>query len=117
LLVRHAKYSKIGGATGSVGDPSGRSSERTALAPDALARNIASIEAQIKRLFKRGISFAAGRMGTAAREGTIEFKDNAEWTAKMSLLEFLSGPGKRARVGVMLARDSYANHRSTSIHS
>lgn len=97
---------QVGGATGSVGDPSGRSSERSALSPDVLAQNISAISRQVTGLFERGVPFAAKRAGLPeSTASNVEFLNNYDWIGKMSLLDFLSGPGKRARVATMLSRE------------
>lgn len=91
-----------------MGDPSGRSSERNALSEDVLDSNITAISSQVRTLFTRGVPFAAERSGLPpddTRTTNVLFANNNDWIGRMSLLEFLSGPGKRARVSVMLARD------------
>lgn len=106
---------QIGGATGSVGDPSGRSTERNALSPAQLNENIEAITNQVEKFLKRGVPFARSR--TVARHGLVEgegrlegggrVENNLDWLGGMGLLEFLSTVGKSARVSTMLARESY----------
>lgn len=108
-------YCQIGGATGSVGDPSGRSTERQSLDPVVLASNIASITSQVTTFLDRGVPFALSRTNKRYGEpddglsdrGEIKVVDNLEWLGGMGLLEFLSGVGKTARMATMLSRDRY----------
>lgn len=88
----HRPLALIGGATGMIGDPSGRSSERNLLGPAELAANKEGIAAQIDRL-----------MGAAA---DWELVDNADWTADVRLLDFLRDVGKHVTVNQMTARES-----------
>lgn len=101
------KRLQVGGATGSVGDPSGRSTERTALSQDTLDHNVASISSQVRHLFQQGVPFAAKRGGSDPDQAksNVAFVNNRDWTGNLSLLDFLSGPGKRARVSTMLSRE------------
>jgi tyrosyl-tRNA synthetase len=89
----HRPIALAGGATGMVGDPSGRSDERNLLDADALARNVAAIEEQIRRV-----------VDLSERSG--ELVDNRTWTVPLTLLDFLRDVGKHATVNQMLARDS-----------
>jgi tyrosyl-tRNA synthetase len=84
-----------GGATGMVGDPSGRSSERNLLTREQLDHNIACIKAQLSRL----LDFTA--VANPAR-----LVDNADWIAPFSFLDFLRDVGKHFSLNVMLAKDS-----------
>jgi tyrosyl-tRNA synthetase len=91
----HHAIALAGGATGMVGDPSGRSSERNLLTREQLDHNIACIKAQLSRL----LDFTA--TGNPAR-----LVDNADWIAPFSFLEFLRDVGKHFSLNVMLAKDS-----------
>jgi tyrosyl-tRNA synthetase len=88
----HRPIALAGGATGMVGDPSGRSEERNLLDADTLAANVAAIKDQIARVL--------------GPEGTWELVDNLDWTAELGLLDFLREVGKHATVNQMLARES-----------
>ncbi|KAK8847675.1 tyrosine-tRNA ligase [Kwoniella newhampshirensis] len=120
----HQSICLIGGATGSIGDPSGRSTERKSLTSEELAHNVAGITSQVHRFFTRGESYFSqrgvieDRKGKGkAMEGAVEEErrtgvmvlDNYEWTKGVSLLDFLRTVGKAARVSVMLSRDSVKN--------
>ncbi|OYV00992.1 MAG: tyrosine--tRNA ligase, partial [Verrucomicrobiales bacterium VVV1] len=84
-----------GGATGMIGDPSGKSAERNLLTREQLSHNVASIKSQLARL----LDFDAA--GNPAR-----LVDNADWTAPLSYLDFLRDVGKYFSLNVMLAKDS-----------
>lgn len=94
-LAGHRPIALAGGATGMIGDPSGRSEERNLLDGDALAANLAAIEAQLRALL-------AGSECSA----DVVFVDNGDWTNSLPLIEFLRDVGKHATVNQMLARES-----------
>lgn len=101
---------QIGGATGSVGDPSGRSTERNALSPEELNANAEAITAQVTSFLARGVPFALTRTSSRngageVKGGTVRVENNLEWLGGMGLLKFLSTVGKTARMGVMLSRE------------
>ncbi len=91
----HHAITLAGGATGMVGDPSGKSAERNLLTPEQLAHNVACVKVQLSRL----LDF--DRAGNPAR-----LVNNADWTAPYSYLEFLRDIGKHFSINVMLAKDS-----------
>lgn len=91
----HHVLALAGGATGMVGDPSGRSSERNLLTREQLAHNIACIKAQLARLLDFEVVANPARL-----------VDNADWTAPISYLDFLRDIGKYFSLNVMLAKDS-----------
>jgi len=92
----HEPVALIGGATGMIGDPSGRSEERNLLSPEELAANVAGVEAQIRRILGSG-------SGAAARHHVV---NNAEWMRGVGYLEFLRDVGKHVPLSQMLAKDS-----------
>ncbi len=94
-LAGHHAISLAGGATGMVGDPSGKSAERNLLTREQLAQNVASIKGQLARL----LDFECA--GNPAR-----LMDNADWTAPISFLDFLRDIGKHFSVNAMMAKDS-----------
>jgi tyrosyl-tRNA synthetase len=105
---------QVGGATGTIGDPSGRSSERTFLDKAQLEANVAAITVQYERFLARGQAYADARLvGDAKVEAvgpvqTPKVVNNMEWFGQMSLLDFLRGTGKHARVQTMLNKDRCA---------
>lgn len=85
----------IGGATGRVGDPSGRSQERPLLDEDTLAKNTRAIRCSIEEILRRD-----------SHHAEITVVDNYDWFKDVTLLDFLRDAGKFARLGTMLAKDS-----------
>lgn len=94
-LAGHHPIALAGGATGMIGDPSGKSAERNLLTREQLAHNVACIKTQLARL----LDFEAA--GNPAR-----LVDNADWTAPLSYLDFLRDVGKFFSLNIMLAKDS-----------
>jgi len=94
-LFGHHPIAVAGGATGSIGDPSGRNSERQLLTTEVLNANIANQKEQLQRWldFNRPTNPAL-------------LVDNASWTAPVSFLEFLRDIGKHFSVNVMVGKES-----------
>jgi tyrosyl-tRNA synthetase len=90
----HRPIALVGGATGMIGDPSGKSAERTMLGTETLAENRAGLRAQLERF----LDFSGG---TGAR-----LVDNLEWMQGLGVLEFLRDVGKHFSVNQMIHRDS-----------
>ena len=90
----HRPIALAGGATGMVGDPSGKSAERNLLDETTLERNVAAIKEQVRRIL--------GDEG----DGAWTLVDNYEWTATVSVLEFLRDVGKHATVNQMVRKES-----------
>lgn len=95
----HRPIAVVGGATGLIGDPSGKAAERTLLTAEQVAHNLAGIQAQLANFFDFGT-------GGLASEQQALIVDNAEWFRNMSVLEFLRDVGKHFPVSQMLARES-----------
>ncbi|RUS20896.1 tyrosine-tRNA ligase [Endogone sp. FLAS-F59071] len=110
----HQAIALIGGATGSIGDPSGRNTERIPLSAEALDRNIRGIRAQLERFFTRGVEYAANRGVTTTAAVEVKVVNNADWTQKISALDFLGEVGRFARVGTMLARESVKSRMNSA---
>ena len=89
----HEPVAVLGGATGMIGDPSGRSEERNLLSPDELAANVAGVERQIRRLLED-----TGR--------TVHVVNNGDWMRGVGYLEFLRDVGKHVPLAQMLGKDS-----------
>jgi len=89
----HTPYILIGGATGRIGDPSGKNKERPALDDDFLESNVLSLKEFFQKIFTR-----------LNAKPTI--LNNEEWFGGMSLIHFLKELGKKFRIGPMLAKDS-----------
>ncbi len=91
----HRPIALVGGATGMIGDPSGKSEERNLLSLDVLRGNVESIGGQLRRF----LDFDAGPHAAL-------LVNNYDWTAPFGYLEFLRDVGKHFPVSVMLAKDS-----------
>jgi tyrosyl-tRNA synthetase len=100
-LLGHRPIVLAGGATGMVGDPSGRSEERNLLDADTLAANVANIKTQLERL----LDFDAGSQSAL-------LVDNADWTRDVPVLDFLRDVGKHITVNQMMAKDSVKSRLS-----
>ncbi|MEX1334442.1 MAG: tyrosine--tRNA ligase, partial [Candidatus Limnocylindrales bacterium] len=85
----------IGGGTGMIGDPSGKSSERVLLDADAIERNSAALKAQLERF----LDFSPGP--TQPR-----MLNNLDWLGQMSMIDYLRDIGKYFTVPYMLSKDS-----------
>jgi tyrosyl-tRNA synthetase len=90
----HRPLVLVGGGTGLIGDPSGKSSERTLLTTDLAERNSAAIRAQLSRFFD------------LSSDERALMKNNADWLLKLNLLDFLRDIGKHFSVNEMIRRDS-----------
>ncbi|GAA3429290.1 tyrosine--tRNA ligase [Streptosporangium sandarakinum] len=91
----HRPIGLVGGATGLIGDPSGRSTERSLNSTDVVAEWVARIRVQVERF----LSFDEGPTGAA-------LVSNLDWTGQMSAIDFLRDIGKHFPVNRMLARES-----------
>jgi len=91
----HRPIALVGGATGMIGDPSGKSEERNLLSLEALEENLAGMEIQLRRF----LDFDSG-------ENAAVLVNNHDWMGKFGYLEFLRDVGKHFPVNVMLAKDS-----------
>ncbi len=96
-LAGHRPIALAGGATGFIGDPSGRSAERSLMGAEVIAGRVKLLRAQMERFLDFG----------ETAPGAI-YADNLEWTAPMSVIDFLREVGKHFPVNQMLARESVA---------
>ncbi len=94
-LHGHCPIALAGGATGMIGDPSGKSAERNLLSREQLDQNLASIKGQLSRILDFDSKVNPARM-----------VDNASWTAGIPYLDFLRDIGKYFSVNMMVAKDS-----------
>jgi len=94
-LLGHHPIPVAGGATGSIGDPSGKAAERQLLTRELLNANIAGIKPQLARF-----------LDFEAPANPARLVDNADWTAPVSYLEFLRDIGKHFTVNMMVAKES-----------
>lgn len=105
----HNVITLVGGATGIVGDPSGRSTERAQMEADTRSNNITKIRGQLETVLERGMTHLVSRGYPAENFGKGESTNNADWWKDMGMLQFLGTYGHHIRVGQMLARDSVKN--------
>ena len=91
----HKPYALVGGATGMVGDPSGKSQERNLLDADALNHNVAAVKKQLERF----LDFNCG-------ENSAEMVNNYDWFKNMNFLDFIRDTGKHITVNYMMSKDS-----------
>jgi tyrosyl-tRNA synthetase len=94
-LFGHHPLALAGGATGLIGDPSGRITERQLLTREVLNANIASVKSQLRRLLDFDGAINPARL-----------VDNADWFAPISFLDFLRDVGKHFSVNQMVAKES-----------
>lgn len=114
-LRGHPVVALVGGATGSVGDPSGRTTERTEISSDQRSHNVGAIQNQMVRILNNGIQYAKLRNYPIDSVGTVTTANNADWLGSVKLLDFLAEYGRHIRVSSMLARDSVQS-RLNSAH-
>ncbi|MBB2144142.1 tyrosine--tRNA ligase [Pedobacter sp. LMG 31464] len=91
----HKPVALVGGATGMVGDPSGKSAERNLLTTEILNHNLAQLETQLGRFLDFGTGANAAQM-----------VNNADWFKNMNFLDFIRDVGKHITVNYMMAKDS-----------
>ena len=94
-LLGHHPIAVAGGATGSIGDPSGKTTERQLLTPEVLDHNIASVKVQLAKL-----------LDFETKRNPARLVDNASWTKGISYLDFLRDIGKHFSVNQMVAKES-----------
>lgn len=92
----HKPYALVGGATGMIGDPSGKSNERNLLNEEQLAKNVAGLKSQLQRF----IDFNSSESNAAV------MVNNYDWMKDVTFLEFARDIGKHITVNYMMAKDS-----------
>lgn len=92
----HKPIALVGGATGMVGDPSGKSEERNLLSEEALQKNVAGVKAQLEKF----LDFDPNLPNAA------EMANNYDWFKNISFIDFLRDAGKHITVNYMMAKDS-----------
>ncbi|MBC8352842.1 MAG: tyrosine--tRNA ligase [Planctomycetes bacterium] len=98
----HRPIALVGGATGMIGDPSGKSEERNLLSVDSLRANVVGIERQVRQF----LDFDCG-------DTSAVLVNNFDWMRKFSYLDFLRDVGKNFPVNVMLGKDSVKSRLSS----
>lgn len=102
-LFGHRPVILIGGATGTIGDPSGRQTERQLQTLEQVQHNVEALTAQMKKLFGFG------------GDNEVKMVNNYDWTHKMNVLDFLRDYGKNFSVNTMLAKDIVASRLESGI--
>jgi tyrosyl-tRNA synthetase len=103
-LLGHHPYILIGGATGTIGDPSGRTSERQLQSMKQVQHNVDCLTNQMKRLFF-----------DEDNEQELTMVNNYDWTHDLTLLDFLRDYGKNFNINTMLAKDIVSSRLDTGI--
>lgn len=103
-LAGHKPVILIGGGTGSIGDPSGRNSERVLQTMDKIEENAEKLSQQMQKLFEAG-----------NEQSGIRLVNNYDWLGPMSFLDFLRDYGKEFNINKMLAKDVVASRLETGI--
>ncbi|WDF79819.1 tyrosine--tRNA ligase [Mucilaginibacter sp. KACC 22773] len=91
----HKPFALVGGATGMVGDPSGKSQERNLLSEDVLQHNLEAVKAQLTRF----LDFDSGM-------NSAKMVNNYDWFKSFTFLDFIRDVGKHITVNYMMAKDS-----------
>ena len=99
----HKPYALVGGATGMIGDPSGKSAERNLLDSETLARNCTGLEDQLSKF----LDF------DSTKENAAVLVNNYDWMQSFSLIEFARDIGKHLTVNYMMAKDSVKKRLGT----
>jgi len=102
-LAGHKPFALIGGATGMIGDPSGKSKERNLLDEETLAHNQAALKSQLERFLDFSKDEANGAV----------LVNNYDWMKDFSFLEFARDVGKHITVNYMMAKDSVKKRLSS----
>ncbi len=92
----HKPIALVGGATGMVGDPSGKSEERNLLSEETLQKNVAGVKAQLEKFLDFNPSLP----------NAAEMANNYDWFKNISFIDFLRDAGKHITVNYMMAKDS-----------
>lgn len=103
-MAGHKPVILIGGGTGSIGDPSGRNTERQLQTFEKIQQNVDKLSTQMRQLFQAGEG-----------ESGIRLTNNYDWLVNLSFLDFLREYGKEFNVNTMLAKDIVANRLETGI--
>jgi len=103
-LAGHKPFVLVGGATGMVGDPSGKSAERNLLDDETLNYNLACIQKQLEHF----LDFNCG-------DNSAEIVNNYDWFKDMNFLDFIRDIGKHISINYMLAKDSVKSRLETGM--
>lgn len=100
----HKPFALVGGATGMVGDPSGKSAERNLLSEEVLQHNVVCVKNQLEKF----LDFGAGASGA-------EMVNNYDWFKDFRFLDFIRDVGKHITINYMMSKDSVKNRLETGL--
>ena len=100
-MAGHHPYILVGGGTGSIGDPSGRKTERQLQTKEQVEHNVHALTEQVTRLF--------------GGSGHVTFVNNFDWLSQFNLLDFLRDYGKEFNVNTMIRKDVVASRLENGI--
>ncbi|MGG3689972.1 tyrosine--tRNA ligase [Caldifermentibacillus hisashii] len=103
-LAGHKPIALVGGATGLIGDPSGKKAERTLNAKETVENWVESIKGQLSRF-----------LDFDSKENPATMANNYDWTGKMDVITFLRDVGKNFGLNYMLAKDTVQSRLETGI--
>ncbi|SCU91934.1 LAMI_0E07976g1_1 [Lachancea mirantina] len=101
----HDVVALVGGATGRLGDPSGRKTERNFVAEETRLDNVSRIQAQLSRFFANGLDYYRSKNADAI-PGELTLANNLGWWKDVKMLDFLADYGRFIKIQSMLSRDS-----------
>lgn len=104
-LAGHRPVILIGGATGTIGDPSGRTTERSLQTLEQIQANVEALAAQLTKLF----------LTEDTSQAPMRIVNNYDWTQKINVIEFLRDYGKNFSINSMLAKDVVASRLDSGI--
>lgn len=102
-LAGHRPVILIGGATGTIGDPSGRASERSLQSLEQIEQNVKALTEQMKKLF------------VTEGDNQVRLVNNYDWISKINVIEFLRDYGKNFSINTMLAKDVVSSRLESGI--
>lgn len=105
----HNIVTLVGGATGKIGDPSGRKTERSEMNDETRLDNESRIAVQLKQFFENGLKYYESRVQPKEAAGIISSTNNHNWWHSVKLLDFLGQYGRHIRIQPMLNRDSVSS--------
>lgn len=100
----HKPFALVGGATGMVGDPSGKSAERNLLSEEVLQHNVTCVKNQLEKF----LDFGTGASGA-------EMVNNYDWFKDFRFLDFIRDVGKHITINYMMAKDSVKNRLESGL--
>ncbi|TRM69937.1 hypothetical protein BD626DRAFT_544493 [Schizophyllum amplum] len=106
-IAGHKIIPLIGGATGLLGDPTGRRTARDPANKSIVEGNVASLETALRKFFGDATKYAESRgISAKSAHSDLEVKSNLEWHSKFSMLDFFMVVGNNARLNTMLNKES-----------